>query len=109
MATDAREALLNFIRVNPLCLTLHLLWVRFFNFTVQLIELRAQLEKDGVRTIIQWAGKPVHQFEGLGFNDVHLPFTDSLFTRCFLLPMNTSLTDEEVRYICDRVRRFYAG
>jgi len=72
-------------------------------------ELRAQLEKDGVRTIIQWAGKPVHQFEGLGFKDVHLPFTDRLFTRCFLLPMNTSLTDDEVQYICDRVRRFYAG
>ena len=27
--------------------------------------LRAHLEEDGVRTIIQWAGKPVHQFEGL--------------------------------------------
>lgn len=72
-------------------------------------ELRSQLEKDGVRTIIQWAGKPVHQFEGLGLKDVHLPFTDSLFMRCFLLPMNTSLTDDEVQYICDRVRRFYAG
>ena len=72
-------------------------------------ELRAQLEKDGIRTIIQWAGKPVHQFEGLGLTNVDLPFTDRLFTRCFLLPMNTSLTDDEVQYICDRVRRFYAG
>lgn len=71
-------------------------------------ELRVQLEKDGIRTIIQWAGKPVHQFEGLGLKTVNLPFTDRLFTRCFLLPMNTSLTDEEVQYICDRVRRFYA-
>jgi len=70
-------------------------------------ELRTQLEKDGVRTIIQWAGKPVHQFEGLGFKNVRLPFTDLLFTRCFLLPMNTSLTDDEVEYICDRVRSFY--
>lgn len=72
-------------------------------------ELRAQLEKDGIRTIIQWAGKPVHQFEGLGFSDVTLPFTDRLFTRCFLLPMNTSLADDEVEYICDRIRRFYGG
>jgi len=72
-------------------------------------ELRAALEKDGVRTIIQWAGKPVHQFEGLGFSDVRLPFTDQLFTRCFLLPMNTSLTDDEVGYICDRVRKFYGA
>jgi dTDP-4-amino-4,6-dideoxygalactose transaminase len=72
-------------------------------------ELRAYLEKEGVRTIIQWAGKPVHQFEGLGFTNVHLPYTDRLFTRCFLLPMNTSLTDEEVGYICERIRKFYAG
>ena len=72
-------------------------------------ELRAYLEKEGVRTIIQWAGKPVHQFEGLGFGDVHLPYTDRLFTRCFLLPMNTSLTDDEVAYICERIRKFHAG
>ena len=72
-------------------------------------ELRLYLEKEGVRTIIQWAGKPVHQFEGLGFTDVHLPYTDRLFTRCFLLPMNTSLTDDEVAYICERIRKFYAS
>ena len=72
-------------------------------------ELRSYLEKEGVRTIIQWAGKPVHQFEGLGFKDVHLPYTDRLFTRCFLLPMNTSLTDDEVAYICERIRKFYAS
>lgn len=72
-------------------------------------DLRAQLEKDGVRTIIQWAGKPVHHFDGLDLPKFDLPFTDRLFTRCFLLPMNTSLTDDEVLYICDRIRKFYAG
>ena len=72
-------------------------------------ELRSYLEKEGVRTIIQWAGKPVHQFDGLGFKDVHLPYTDRLFTRCFLLPMNTSLTDDEVAYICERIRKFHAS
>lgn len=71
-------------------------------------DLRAQLEKDGIRTIIQWAGKPVHQFEGLGLKNSPLPYTDRLFTRCFLLPMNTSLTDDEVHYICERIRRFHA-
>ena len=71
-------------------------------------DLRAQLEKDGVRTIIQWAGRPVHQFEGLGFRNVSLPYTDRLFTRCFLLPMNTSLADDEIAYICDCIRRFHA-
>jgi len=72
-------------------------------------DLRTQLEKDGIRTIIQWAGRPVHQFEGLGFSSVRLPYTDRLFTRCFLLPMNTSLTDDEIAYICERIRKFHAG
>lgn len=68
--------------------------------------LRAHLERDGVRTIIQWAGKAVHQFEGLGLG-ARLPRTDRLFERCFLLPMNTSLTDDEVHYITASIRRFY--
>jgi dTDP-4-amino-4,6-dideoxygalactose transaminase len=69
--------------------------------------LREHLERDGVRTIVQWAGKALHQFEGLGLGSARLPRTDRLFTRCFLLPMNTSLTDDEVHYICASIRRFY--
>ena len=72
-------------------------------------ELRAHLERAGVRTIIQWAGKALHQFEGLGLDTrrFHLPRTERLFQRCFLLPMNTSLTDDEVDYICETIRQFY--
>jgi dTDP-4-amino-4,6-dideoxygalactose transaminase len=72
--------------------------------------LRAHLEADGVRTIIQWAGTPVHQFAGLpGVRRTDLANTDRLFRRCFLLPMNTSLTDDEVGYICASIRRFYGN
>jgi len=70
-------------------------------------ELREQLERDGVRTIIQWGGKAVHQLEGLRIEGVVAPYTERMFTRCFLLPMNTSVTNEEAEYICDRIRRFY--
>lgn len=70
-------------------------------------DLRAYLEKNGVRTIIQWAGTPVHQFEALGFKDAKLPATDRFFTRCLLLPMNTTLSDDDVDYICDHIRAFY--
>ena len=69
--------------------------------------LREHLTKHGVRTIVQWAGTPVHRFMDLGLPNFHLPATDRLFTRCFLLPMNTSLTDSEVAYICEAIRRFY--
>lgn len=70
-------------------------------------DLRTYLEARGVRTIIQWAGTPIHQFEALGFRDVSLPATDRFFTRCLLLPMNTTLTDDDVDYICDQIRAFY--
>jgi len=69
--------------------------------------LRLHLERDGVRTIIQWGGTPVHQFQGLGLTPAKLPRTDRLFERCLLLPMNTSLTDDEVHYVAASIRRFY--
>jgi dTDP-4-amino-4,6-dideoxygalactose transaminase len=69
-------------------------------------ELRRYLEEAGVRTIIQWAGTPVHQFRALGFRS-ELPATDRFFTRCLMLPMNTALSDDDVDYICGRIRRFY--
>jgi len=69
--------------------------------------LRSHLEKAGVRTIIQWGGKAVHQFKGLGFESHHLPFTERMFKRCFMLPMNTALTDDDVHYICEAIRTFY--
>jgi dTDP-4-amino-4,6-dideoxygalactose transaminase len=65
------------------------------------------LERDGVRTIVQWGGTPVHGFGLSGTRVTDLPRTTLLFQRCFLLPMNTSLTDDEVDYICDSIRRFY--
>lgn len=67
--------------------------------------LRAHLERRGVRTIIQWAGTPVHQFRELGFS-TSLPRTDEFFQRCFMLPMNVALSNEEVAYIVATIRDF---
>ncbi len=69
-------------------------------------ELRAHLDANGVKTIIQWAGTPVHQFRELGFT-VELPKTDAFFKRCMMLPMNAAVTDEEVDYIVKVIRSFY--
>jgi dTDP-4-amino-4,6-dideoxygalactose transaminase len=69
-------------------------------------ELRVYLDTKGVKTIIQWAGTPVHQFKDLGFT-VELPNTDKIFTRCMMLPMNVVISDEEVDYIIDNIRAFY--
>jgi len=69
-------------------------------------ELRGYLEEQGVKTILQWGGVVIHQFSDLGF-DVSLPYTDRMVERFMLLPMNTSLSDDDVHYICDRIIDFY--
>lgn len=69
-------------------------------------ELRGFLSENGVGTIIQWGGTPVHQFKRLGF-DVSLPATERLFERCLMLPMNMMVTDDEVAYIAELIRDFY--
>lgn len=69
-------------------------------------ELRVYLDSRGIKTIIQWAGTPVHQFKELGFT-VELPKTDKFFTRFVMLPMNVVITDEEIDYIVSTIRGFY--
>jgi dTDP-4-amino-4,6-dideoxygalactose transaminase len=65
------------------------------------------LDQRGVRTIIQWGGQAVHQIKGLGFEHVKLPTTDRIFARCMMLPMNTTLTNEDVDYVCSCIHQFY--
>lgn len=69
-------------------------------------ELRAYLDSSGIKTIIQWAGTPIHQFKELGFT-VELPKTDQFFNRCMMLPMNTAVTDDEVDYIIKTIHVFF--
>jgi len=68
--------------------------------------LRAFLKENGIGTIIQWGGKAVHQFAGLGFTQ-SLPKTDRFFERCLMLPMNMMVTEDDAAYIASKVREFY--
>jgi dTDP-4-amino-4,6-dideoxygalactose transaminase len=81
----------------------------FQNYEVESVsreELRRHLSEAGIGTIIQWGGKGIHQFARLGFH-VSLPVTERVMERSFLLPMNTSLSNEDVFYICDTVASFF--
>lgn len=71
-------------------------------------ELKGYLDQNGIGTIIQWGGTPVHRFETLGF-DVRLPSTEKVFERCLLLPMNSSLTEEDIETITSCIRSFYGA
>ena len=70
--------------------------------------LRAHLSAAGVGTIIQWGGKAVHQFAGLHFR-VSLPKTDRMFQRCLMLPMNMTVTLDDVEYIALHIRKYYGA
>ncbi len=70
--------------------------------------LQEFLRERGVGTLIQWGGKAVHQFPKLGFTQ-RLPYVDELFTRLLMLPMNMSLEDDDVDYICDQVKEFHGN
>lgn len=68
--------------------------------------LKEYLKAKGVGTLVQWGGKAVHQWEGLGFT-VRLPKVERFFERCVMLPMNTFISDKDIRYVSDVVRSFY--
>ena len=68
--------------------------------------LKQFLKENGIGTLIQWNGQPVHQCEALGFKQ-KLPYTDHLFTRMLMLPINMSLDDDDVAYVAETIRRFY--
>lgn len=69
-------------------------------------DLKSFLKDRGVGTLIQWGGKAVHQFSKLGFN-VLLPFTERLFTRCLMLPLNMAMSNEDVDYVAEQIIAFY--
>jgi dTDP-4-amino-4,6-dideoxygalactose transaminase len=69
--------------------------------------LKEYLKENGVGTLIQWSGQPVHSITSLGFVGKGLPYTDQMFERCLMLPLNTALQDDEVRYVCEVVKSFY--
>ena len=69
-------------------------------------ELKQFLEEKGIRTLIQWSGKGVHQWEALGFN-IRLPKVEYFFDNSIMIPIWHYLTDEDIEYIADNVCSFY--
>ena len=81
----------------------------FQNYEIEALDrdgLREFLKSRGVGTLVQWGGKAVHQWEGLGLA-AKLPYTEALFERMLMLPMNTALSDDDVDYVANSIREFY--
>ncbi len=69
--------------------------------------LKKYLSENGIGTIIQWNGQPVHSIVALGFKGSGLPYTEEMYKKCLMLPMNTSLSNQEVKYVCNKIKNFY--
>ena len=69
-------------------------------------ELKEYLLKKGIGTLIQWGGKGIHQWEGLGF-DIKLEKVEKFFEKCLLLPMNQFISNDDVDYICNNIIEFF--
>jgi len=70
-------------------------------------ELKDYLKANGVGTLIQWGGQPVHSITSLGFSGTGLPYTEEMFKKCLMIPMNTALSNGDVEYVCDQIIKFY--
>ena len=70
--------------------------------------LKQYLLEKGIGTIIQWGGKAVHQWEGLGFSQ-RLPKVEQFFEKCLMLPMNMFISDSDVEYVASCMRDFYVS
>lgn len=70
-------------------------------------ELFRYLQERGVETLIK---DPVanHKHPGLGLEHVSLPYTERLADLVISLPLYPELTQEQVQYVIDQVRSFYA-
>lgn len=69
-------------------------------------ELRGHLANMNVGTLLQWGGKTLNHLSALG-SRIDLPNTDAMVRSFLMLPMNTSLSEDDVHYICDCITQFY--
>ena len=68
--------------------------------------LRKFLLDHNIGTLIQWAGMAIHHHQNLGFNQT-LTKADKFFKHILMLPMNMFVTDEDIIYISQLIKKFY--
>ena len=67
------------------------------------------LRAKGIEIILPWGGKAIHQFSAFKGDSSHLWVTSRLFERIMTLPMHIALTDEDITYTIDCVKKFYSN
>ena len=70
--------------------------------------LQAYLRDNAIGSLVQWSGKAVHQFKSLNLCN-NLPKTDDLFKKLLMIPLNMSITDNEVIRVINTIKKFYSS
>lgn len=64
------------------------------------------LTNSGVEVLVSWP-KPMHHHAALGLKHFSLPETERICREVVSLPMNAEITDDQVAYVVDAVRKYY--
>ncbi len=65
-----------------------------------------ELNNRGIEVLISWP-KPMHKHKALSLQHFKLPMTERISREVVSLPMNTEVTDEQLRYVVDATNKFY--
>jgi len=69
-------------------------------------KFKKYMDKKGVELLIRDT-VPNHKLNGLGMGHFNLPITEKIAVESVRLPIYPELTDKEVKYVIDSVRKFY--
>jgi dTDP-4-amino-4,6-dideoxygalactose transaminase len=69
-------------------------------------KLASYLKENGIEVLISWP-KPMHYQHGLKLRHFVLPETEKICKDVVSLPMNAEITNEQLEYVIDCVKRFY--
>lgn len=73
--------------------------------------LKVFLEEHGIQTLIHYPIPPHQQkaFIGYDFHNLHYPIAEKLAQQMLSLPLYPGMTDDQISYVCDIVKRYYHG
>ena len=83
----------------------------FTNYVVRTEErdrLVTCLKECGIEVLISWP-KPMHHQKALNLMNFKLPETERISREVVSLPLNTEISDEQVKFVIESVRDFYSG
>ena len=83
----------------------------FQNFEILAIErdnLKKFLQDRGIGTLIQWGGLSINNIKNYKLNSKsNFINTDKYFKECLMLPINTIISNNELRYVIESIKKFY--